>query len=451
LIGLHARTQSPPPEIANALENVVNNSLPSGFSNPGVVMGVSVPGQWSWFGAAGDAIAGITAGQPLTAATPTTRFRVGSISKMMVATAILKIEQDGLLSIDDPISMYLRSTLVTDTIASSGTVYIKNLLNHTSGIANSGDNTGCQTNVLSNPAGSHSLEEAIFCGCSLGELFAPGTNWSYSNTNYSILAMIIQNVTGLSAAEYITQNIITPLNLTNTEIPTTDQISGPHMGCYWNIGSWIDLTIVDPTTYWGWADVVSSTGDLLNFYDSLLNGAIINNTQLTKMETIDAAANNYGLGMEFSMLGGEVYHGHYGEVANSSALYHSTISSSLAPSGYFVAYNYNTQGVNMSVKMNVPVYQVMMSNVGIDELLSSTDIFLVPNPAKEKLTLCLMDADIQEGSIKITDMQGRTVFTLDQKNLPLSTEIDLRDMQNGTYLLTFTSSKLRTSKRFIID
>lgn len=83
------RTQSPSPAIANALQTVVNNSLPTNFSNPGVVMGITVPGEWSWYGAAGDAIAGITAGQPQTTATPTTRFRVGSISKMMVATAVL--------------------------------------------------------------------------------------------------------------------------------------------------------------------------------------------------------------------------------------------------------------------------------------------------------------------------------------------------------------------------
>ena len=209
LLGLAARTQSPPPEIANTLQNVVNNSLPLGFSHPGVVMGISVPGQWSWYGSAGDAIVDLTTGQPITAATLTTRFRVGSISKMMVATAILKMEEDALLS----------------------------------------------------------------------------------------------------------------------------------------------------------------------FYDPLLNGAIINNTQLTKMQTVFTPANNYGLGMEFSMLGSEVYHEHYGELANSSALYHSTKSSSLAPNGYFLAYNYNVQGVNMSVKMNVPVYQVMMSNVGIDELLNSSDIF----------------------------------------------------------------------------
>jgi D-alanyl-D-alanine carboxypeptidase len=444
-------SQNPPTEIANALQNAVNNSLPAGFSNPGVVMGISVPGQWSWYGAAGDAIAGITSGQPQTSATPTTRFRVGSVSKMMVATSILKLEQGGFLSIDDPISMYLRPSLVTDTIASTGTVTIKHLLNHTSGINNSGDNTGCQTNVLTNPTGSHTLEEAIFCGASLGELFAPGTSWSYSNTNYSILAMIIQNVTGNSCADYITQNIITPLNMVNTEIPANDQISGPHMGCYWNISSWIDLTIVDPTTYWGWADVVSSTADLLIFYEALMNGNIINTSQLTKMQTIDAAANNYGLGMEFTLLGGQTYHGHYGEVANSSALYHSTITSALAPNGYYIAYNYNTQGVNMSAKMNVPIYNIMMSNVGIEEILDSKDLLLFPNPAKDKLTVCLMDESVMEGKIEVTDLQGRLIGEYDQTPMNLNTEIDLEGFQKGTYVLTYRSEAFKVSRRFVVE
>ena len=69
----------------------------------------------------------------------------------------------------------------------------------------------------------------------------------------------IREVTGQTAADYITQNIITPLGLLNTEFPTTNQLSSPHMGCYWNIGSWIDLTIINPSVYAGWADVVSTT------------------------------------------------------------------------------------------------------------------------------------------------------------------------------------------------
>jgi D-alanyl-D-alanine carboxypeptidase len=211
----------------------------------------------------------------------------------MVSTCILKLEEDGMLSIDDPIDLYLRPTLINDTINASSTITIKNLLNHTSGIANSAANNSCQLNILSNLTASHTLEEAVYCGSSQGELFSPGTDWTYSNTNYTLLAMIIQELTGMTYSDYISQTIFTPMGMTSTEIPTTDEINGDHMGCYWNImGNWTDLTIIDATTYAGWADVVSNTHDLTLFMDSLLNWAIIGQVQLDKMKTIDPVATN---------------------------------------------------------------------------------------------------------------------------------------------------------------
>jgi CubicO group peptidase (beta-lactamase class C family) len=165
-----AKSQTPPQVVIDSLQTILNQALPSNFQNSGVIMSVYAPGQWTWSGAAGNGIAGITAQQPQTNASVTDRFRVGSITKMMVAVCILKLEEDGLLSIEDPIDMYLRPTLVNDTIAPSDTVRIRHLLNHTSGIANSANNTSCQQNVLTNPLGSHSLEEAIYCGASQYQL-----------------------------------------------------------------------------------------------------------------------------------------------------------------------------------------------------------------------------------------------------------------------------------------
>jgi hypothetical protein len=182
-----------------------------------------------------------------------------------------------------------------------------------------------------------------------------------------------------------------------------------------------------------------------------MNGDIINTTQLTKMQTIDAAANNYGLGMEFSVLGSQPYHGHYGEVANSSALYHSLISSALAPNGYFIAYNFNTQGASMQVKMNVPIYKIMMSNVGIEEIMASKDILLFPNPAKNKLTVCLMNQAVKDGTIEVMDLQGRILKTCGQTPFSLNTEIDLEEFEAGTYVLSFKSGLVDVSHRFIVE
>ncbi len=446
---LHA--QAPPQNIADSLQSILNHSLPTNFTAPGVIMRVNVPGQWTWQGAAGNGISGTTAGQSQTTATATDRFRTGSVTKMMIATCILKLEQDGLLSIEDPIANYLRPTLVTDTINSSGTVLIRHLLNHTSGIANSAANNTCQLDVLTNPLNNRTLEEAIYCGATQGELFPPGTNWTYSNTNYSLLAMIISNVSGMDYKQYLQQTIFTPLNMSQTEIPQTNDISGPHMGCYWNIPGlgWTDLTIINASTYAGWADVVTSTNDLITFYDVLRNGQLINSTEWGKMQTIDPAANAYGLGFDFYTFYASAYNGHYGEVANTSGLFFGDIQSTLAPNGYFISYNFNTQGADMQNKIDKPVMNLLKNGIsGLTQLVVNENLLVYPNPSNDIVTISIPTTE-QQYRIELADLNGRKI--LHTQNASGQTIIDTKEIPNGTYLLTVENNQTISRQKLIIQ
>lgn len=446
-----AKAQTAPTLISDSLQSIFDASLPSTFTNSGGVIGIVVPGKWSWYSSSGKAIAGITAGQPMTLATPSTQFRVGSITKTMVATCILKLEQAGLLSIEDPIDLYLRPTLVTDTIASSDTVRIRHLLNHTSGIANSGDNMSCQTDVLTNPLNSRTLEYAIYCGGSQGEIFPPEFAWAYSNTNYSILAMIIENITGQAYEDYLTQNIITPLGLTQTEIPSTNQITNPHMGCYWNIGSWIDLTIINPTTYTGWADVVSTTSDLIVFYDALLNGGLINSAELAKMKTIDPTSFDYGLGIDFYKISGIDYYGHYGEVANTSGMMFANTASVVAPNGYYISYNYNTQGVDMQNLLDVPVFQLLNSNfTGVTENAQGPKLHIFPVPANEYCTVEISDSN-EDMDLYVTDVLGRTLFSTTIQSGIKTIQLDLKSYEKGLYFVNLVGVNSNSTQKFIVE
>ena len=439
----------PPQNIADGLQQILEDALPANFSNPGGVMGVVAPGQWSWFGAAGSGIAGVTAGHPATVAQTTSRFRAGSITKNMVATCILKLEQDGLLSINDPIANYLRSTLINDTLLSSGTVTIKMLLNHTSGIANAAANNSCQLNILSDLLASHTLEEAIYCGASQGESFAPGDGWAYSNTNYSLLAMIIQEVTGLSYRQYLDQTIIQPLSLSNTEIPTTDEITGDHMGCYWYINGmgWVDLTIIDATTYTGWADVVSSTADLLTYYQALLSGNIINSAQLDKMKMIDGMADNYGLGMEFNTVDFVSYYGHYGEVANTNGMLFNELNSTIAPNGFYLVYNFNTQGVPIIIDVDRPVYHLLKGDLGFDES-EINEVRVYPLPATNQFNI---SADEPIEALEIIDIHGRKVqFTVNGIDTSTVT-VNTQEAGSGIYYLKILTGSEETIRKIVIE
>ncbi len=442
------KAQTPPQIVSDSLQYFLDHSLPANFPQAGCIMRVESPGQWVWEGAVGSAIAGITSGQPQTVATPQHQFRVGSITKMMVATCILKLEQQGLLNINDPINSYLSSTLINDTIQPSDTVRIRHLLNHTSGISNSADNTTCQMDVLANPLGSHTLLEAVYCGASQGEIMAPGLVWAYSNTNYSLLAMIIEEVTGMSYQQYITQNLFVPLNLNNTFIPTTSQITPAHMGCYWNLGTWTDLTIIHPTTYTGWADVVSTTSDLIKFYKELKAGNIINSTELATMHTIDAASFGYGMGLDFWTFSGTNYTGHYGEVANTSGLFFGDINSALAPNGFYISYNFNVQGADMQTLIDNPVIQFLKNgSVGVEEN-SSISFNIYPNPAKEIIHIDASKYSIHE--VELFDVYGKQVKRMDVRGQQGAISIDINDLSSGIYFIRVASKQGNQTQKIIV-
>jgi len=442
--------QTPPQVIADSLQSILDNAVSGGFTHPGVIMKVTVPGQWSWSSASGYAISGQTVGQPQSLASANMKFRVGSITKNMVAACILKLQEDGLLNINDPIANYLRPTLVNDTIQSTEPVSIRQLLNHTSGIANSGDNNGCQMNVLTNPLGSHTLEEAIYCGASLGEIFPPGFAWAYSNTNYSILAMIIEEVSGMSYKAFLNQEIIQPLNLQNTEIPAASQISGAHMGCYWFLGTnpWTDLSVINPTTYTGWADVVSTTDDIITYYAALRNGSVLSATELALMYTIDPASYDYGMGLDFYMVLGSDYIGHYGEVGNTSGMFFGDINSTLAPNGYYIAYNFNTQGSNMQTLIDVPVMNLLKNfTLSNDEIQQST-FSMSPNPATSTVQFNYPEGSFQY--IHIVDLQGREVYNNELSLASSQLAIDLSDLQKGTYFVSLSGARSQITQTLIL-
>lgn len=435
LLFAQTQAQTTPQYIADSLQEILDASLPTDFAKSGAVMTVYVPGQWTWSSASGYAISGITGGQPQSYAQATDKFRTGSITKMMIATCILKLQEDGLLHIEDPIDNYLRSTLINDTIQPSETIRIRHLLNHTSGISNSADNTSCQMDVLNNPAGAHSLEDAVYCGASQGEIFPPEFAWAYSNTNYSLLAMIINEVSGMDYRDYLNQTIIQPLNLTQTEIPATLQIQGNHMGCYWNIGSWTDLTIINSTTYAGWADVVSTTTDLVTFYEGLRNGNIINASSFALMQTMYPGTFDYGLGYDVYDRDGIAYTGHYGEVANTSGLFFANTSSTLAPYGYYIAYNFNTQGADMINLIDEPVLNLLNGNGTTATIaeIGGNGFEIYPNPAADFVRIFAKGEEIRK--VTMFDETGNLV----QQEIPESgtaeVYVDCSKLRRGIYII----------------
>lgn len=435
--------------LADSLQKIMDMSLPAGITNPGMIMSIDVPGKWKWSSQSGYATNGMS-GSSAQMADSNYVFRTGSITKMFTAIAIFKLEEAGLLSVEDDIALYLRTSMVNDTIQSSEKVSIKQLLSHTSGIANSSDNVTCQLDALNDLTRYFSLEEEIFCGASQGEYFPPGFAWGYSNTNYSILAMIIQNVSGIDYDQFIADSIIIPLGLDNTFMPVADELPVPHMGCYYDFGQPLglkDLTIVDGSLYKGWANLVSTTSDLVRFFSKLNNNEILSPSSVSKMKSILPSSMDYGMGLEFYDVPGNQYFGHSGNVGNTSGLFYCSLSTPEIPEGYYIAYNYNYEGVNSISLLDLPIYQLLKhssaSSVG-QHPGKNTMPGCFPNPFANFVQVTATNA----GQLLIKEISGSTVLSFNIESG--INNIDLSSLDPGFYIAEIQEGRLPGGTQKII-
>lgn len=261
------------------------------------------------------------------------RYRVGSITKTFVSTVLLQLEAEGRLSLDDKVEKWLPG-VVRGNGHDGGKVTLRQLLNHTSGIFSyTADDEFVRKAFLKDGFFKHRYDTAT-----LGQLvkiamahkpdFAPGTSWNYSNTNYTLAAMVIESATGNSYGHEIRDRIIEPLGLHATSVPGTyPKVPQPSSRAYGKLaetatGPTYDVTELNPTLAGGSGDMISDSGDLNRFYSALLRGKLLPKAQLAEMKKtvkIDGSPNlAYGLGLSASKLScGITVWGHGGGIHGS--------------------------------------------------------------------------------------------------------------------------------------
>jgi D-alanyl-D-alanine carboxypeptidase len=268
---------------------------------PGVV-GLVRTGERTWQGASG--LGDLRAKRPARAGD---RFRVGSVTKSFVATLVLQLVGEGRLGLDDNLERWLPGL-----VPGGEKITVRQLLNHTSGLYN-------YTDDRPEPPRRFRPRELVAIATGHKPLFAPGTRFSYSNTNYILAGMLVERVAGGTLADQLQRRILQPLGLDDTQLPTTQRaLGGPHARGYappdkdWQLSDGparlVDVTEMD--TSWGWAAgaMVSTTADLARFYQALLGGQLLPPELLKQMRTtVDASqlghGARYGLGLEVLRLG----------------------------------------------------------------------------------------------------------------------------------------------------
>ncbi|MFA4859542.1 serine hydrolase domain-containing protein [Methanoregula sp.] len=286
------RGASPPPEETRAaLQHILDTKIQEA-GIPGAVVEIVTP-KWTWNSAAGNA-------SPITGekAQPGMRFLIASTSKTFTSVAIQKLAEEKKLSLDDPIDRWLPADLV-EKIPNGKTITVRQLLDHTSGIADYNE-ISILLREYQNPGIPVTYQAAMEQGISKSPLYPPGTNYTYSNVNYILLTLIIDNAAGVPYEDYVTRNIFVPAGMNDTFILDINHIPGPHMTATQRgeNGTYADFSNLYVQFDRGAGDIVSTTADLNRFHRALREGKLISKSSFATMEkpSIQSREQGYGLG-----------------------------------------------------------------------------------------------------------------------------------------------------------
>jgi D-alanyl-D-alanine carboxypeptidase len=254
-------------------------------------------------------------------------FRVGSITKTFVATVVLQLVAEGKVNLDEPIERHLPG-LITGNGNDGRQITVRNLLQHTSGLYSYTDDLLMTDDLESLRHRGGEPGELVALALKHSPLFAPGSAWSYSNTNYIVAGMLVEKVTGHSLAGEITRRITRPLGLRDTSLPGRgdERLPAPHPRGYLSLGGPLtDFTDFDPSIAGAAGALVSTGRDLDVFYTALLGGRLLPAAQLAQMQRTvpvpDDPGADYGLGLFHRTLpDGTRYWGHGGDIFGFATL-----------------------------------------------------------------------------------------------------------------------------------
>ncbi len=415
----------------------------------GIAAAIAMPDGKQWQGAAGISDLAV----PLR---PDMLQGIGSITKTYVAALVLKLAEDGLLSLDDSLHRWLPHYANIDS-----TITIRQLLNHTGGVFNYLNNPAVNDSLLANLYRIWTPEEILTSFIQAGT-FAPGKGWAYSNTGYILLGIIAEKASGVSVETAIRNRLLTPLGLAHTFFPVAEDLAGDVAD------PWSDITgdgspdniIGIPRdalhSIAGAAGAMYATPtDLVAWGRALYGGQVLTPASVSAMTTFRTVSfglsNGYGLGaMRFRVAGKNVY-GHGGNILGySSILLYSPDDSITVAAIINETADATSVGLAlMNLAMNRKASSVYQGDAAAQMALTVTSVRSTADGGS--LTV---EYDLQSSTpatLALYDLLGREVMTI--SDIPQDThavELDIRALPRGAYFWRLTAGNRAASGKVML-
>ena len=273
---LPAESAPPPaatldPDLTAQIDELARAALTDGVT--GAVVGISDPVRGSYLQAYGTAD---TAGTPMTT---DVHYRIASVTKTLTAQAVLRLAEQGRLSLDDPLEEYVPDIPYGDEIT------VHHLLGMRGGVYNFVLDEEFMARYVADPLlpgwSPYDVLETIRAHAD--EATPPGRATVYSDSEYVLLGLVIERVTGRSAQQYTT-SVIEELGLPETSYPTTAALPEPFTHGYMNTDSELapadpaaeeprDVTLSNPEVPFTAGAVISTVPDMVRYAEQLATGA----------------------------------------------------------------------------------------------------------------------------------------------------------------------------------
>ncbi|RDH76272.1 class A beta-lactamase-related serine hydrolase [Mycolicibacterium moriokaense] len=290
-----------PASLEDTLRPVIANQMEL-MQIPGLIVAVQTPDRGSWQAAFG--VADTATGLPMDVAD---HMRVGSITKSFTATVILELAQEGRLGLDDKLAPFFPGF-------NTNGATIRQALQLTSGIADY-TTVGFLNALADDPKRVWSPEELLATVANQPPMFPAGTSWYYSNTNYVMLGMIAEQVTGEPLRQLLADRVFTPLNMTGCSVPEVTDAGIPQpfsrgyqFGTDWGRSSTppaplpplLDVTDINPSWGAGAGAAICTVADLTIWARALATGELLDPAMQTQRLSWYPAQDpkaKYGLGV----------------------------------------------------------------------------------------------------------------------------------------------------------
>ncbi len=282
---------------------------------PSASIAIVQKGAITYLKASGDGRISLPSAAPATAASPTMRYSIGSISKQFSAAAVLLLAEQGKLSLDDPVSRFVPN------LTRGNEVTIRELLSHTSGYQDYWPQDYVPPFMLQPITADKILDQWARKPLD----FDPGTEWQYSNTNFVIAGLIVEKASGEPLLQFLSEHIFTPLGMTSVMNIDQNRLTDTDAAGYLRYA--LGPLRVAPKEGKGWlfaaGELAMPAEDLAKWDISMINQTVLKPASYAQMEREVVLKNGLGtrsgLGVDVRQEFGERAIEHGGEVSGFTA------------------------------------------------------------------------------------------------------------------------------------